>query len=117
MERSTQSTIELCEHKPRNSWIRPSCAMTSCQLFPDSKGPAGGSDFVGMIVAAMPDFRLEIEDIFGAGDRAAVRLRMTGTHSGPAFPRSSSHRQEALGKCGVYLSGSTWTHHRSLAND
>jgi predicted ester cyclase len=55
------------------------------QLFPDSKGAGGGSDFVAMIVAAMPDFRLEIEDIFGAGDRAAVRLRMTGTHTGQPF--------------------------------
>ena len=52
------------------------------QLFPDSQGTGGGSDFVGMIVAAMPDFRLHIEDIFGVGDRAAVRLRMTGTHTG-----------------------------------
>ena len=29
------------------------------QLFPDSKGTAGGSDLVGMILAAMPDFRLD----------------------------------------------------------
>ena len=52
------------------------------QLFPDSTGTSGGSDFVEMIIAAMPDFRLDIEDIFGTGDRAAVRLRMTGTHTG-----------------------------------
>jgi predicted ester cyclase len=51
-------------------------------LFPDSEGSRGGSDFVRMVVGAMPDLRLEIEDIFGAGDRAAVRLRMTGTHTG-----------------------------------
>jgi predicted ester cyclase len=52
------------------------------QLFPDSQGASGGSDFVGIIVAAMPDFRLHIEDVFAAGDRATVRLRMTGTHTG-----------------------------------
>jgi len=51
------------------------------QLFPDSTGTSGGSDFVEMIIAAMPDFRLDIEDIFSTGDRAAVRLRMTGTHT------------------------------------
>jgi C-1 hydroxylase len=55
------------------------------QLFPDSLGTTGGSDFVGMILAAMPDFRLEIQDIFGAGDRAAVRLLMTGTHTGQSL--------------------------------
>ena len=52
------------------------------QLFPDSLGTSGGSDFVEMVLAAMPDFRLDIEDIFGVGDRATVRLRMSGTHSG-----------------------------------
>ena len=55
------------------------------QLFPDSDGSEGGSDSVAMIVAAMPDFRLDIEDVFGAGDRAAVRLRMRGTHTGQAL--------------------------------
>jgi predicted ester cyclase len=52
------------------------------QLFPDSQGARGGFDFVGMMVAAMPDFRLHIEDIFTVSDRATVRLRMTGTHTG-----------------------------------
>jgi predicted ester cyclase len=52
------------------------------QLFPDSHGPTGGSDFLGMILDAMPDFRLEIEDIVCSEDRAALRLRMTGIHTG-----------------------------------
>jgi predicted ester cyclase len=52
------------------------------QLFPDSEGPTGGSDFLGMILDAMPDFRLEIEDIICSEDRAALRLRMTGIHTG-----------------------------------
>jgi predicted ester cyclase len=61
------------------------------QLFPDSEGTSGGADFVGMILAAMPDFRFDIEDIFGVGDRAAVRLRITGTHTGqPLLGRSAT---------------------------
>ena len=35
-----------------------------------------------LIKRAFPDLRAEIEDIFGAGDRVAVRLRMRGTHEG-----------------------------------
>lgn len=42
-------------------------------LFPDTKEATGGSDLVGMILAAMLNFRLTIADIFGAGDRAVVR--------------------------------------------
>jgi predicted ester cyclase len=35
-----------------------------------------------MVLAAMPDFRLEIEDIICSEDRAMLRLRMTGAHTG-----------------------------------
>ena len=73
------------------------------QLFPDSKGTSGGSDFVGMIVAAMPDFRLDIEDIFGAGDRAAVRLRMTGTHTGePLLGRPATGKELSANAVFIY---------------
>jgi C-1 hydroxylase len=55
------------------------------QLFPDSHGTGGGSDFVELILASMPDFRLDIQDMFGSGDRAAVRIQMTGTHTGTSL--------------------------------
>jgi predicted ester cyclase len=35
-----------------------------------------------MILASLPDFRLEIEDIIRSEDRAALRLGMTGFHTG-----------------------------------
>jgi predicted ester cyclase len=73
------------------------------QLFPDSTGTSGGSDFVEMIIAAMPDFRLDIEDILSTGDRAAVRLRMTGDPHRRALARLSADGQGALGKRGVDL--------------
>jgi len=49
-----------------------------------------------MFRGAFPDLHAEIEDIFGAGDRVAVRLRMRGTHTGdylgmPATGRSISY--------------------------
>jgi len=64
------------------------------ELFDDSRGPGGAADFVAMILVAMPDFRLDIEDIFGTADRAVVRLRMSGTHTGAALlgrPASGRH--------------------------
>jgi predicted ester cyclase len=73
------------------------------QLFPDSTGTSGGSDFVDMIIAAMPDFRLDIEDIFGIGDRAAVRLRMTGTHTGePLLGRPATGKQLTANAVFIY---------------
>ena len=35
-----------------------------------------------MMRHAFPDLRAHIEDIFGAEDKVAVRLRFRGTHSG-----------------------------------
>jgi predicted ester cyclase len=73
------------------------------QLFPDSQGAIDGSDFVGMILASMPDFRLDIKDIFGAGDRAAVRLQMTGTHTGqPLLGRAASGKRLSANAVFIY---------------
>ena len=35
--------------------------------------------------AAFPDIEETVEDIFGAGDRVALRLTMRGTHTGREF--------------------------------
>jgi predicted ester cyclase len=73
------------------------------QLFPDSEGSRGGSDFVGMILEAMPDFRLDVQDIFGAGDRATVRLRMSGTHTGyPLLGRPATGKKLSANALFIY---------------
>ena len=73
------------------------------QLFPDSQGTSRGSDFVGMIVAAIPDFRLDIQDIFSASDRAAVRLQMTGTHTGePLLGRPATGKRLSANAVFIY---------------
>lgn len=73
------------------------------QLFPDSKGARDGSDFVEMILAAMPDFRLDIKDIFGSSDRAAVRLRITGTHTGqPLLGRPATGKKLSANAVFIY---------------
>ena len=72
------------------------------QLFRDSHGPGGASDFVSMIISAMPDFRHGIEDIFGAGDRAVVRLHMSGTHTGAPLLGQPA-RGRALSASAVFI--------------
>jgi predicted ester cyclase len=47
-----------------------------------------------MIISARPDFRLDIEDIFGTSDRTVVRLRMSGTRTGaPLFGQPATGRR------------------------
>jgi predicted ester cyclase len=62
-------------------------------LFPDSHGQSGASDFLGMIIGAMPDFRIEIVEVFPSGDRVTALLRMHGTHTGgPLLGRPATGR-------------------------
>jgi steroid delta-isomerase-like uncharacterized protein len=42
---------------------------------------------------AFPDLNAEIEDIFGSGDRVAVRVRMRGTHEGDYLGIPATGRQ------------------------
>ena len=72
-------------------------------LFPDSHGRNSGADLVGTLVAAMPDFHLDIEDIFGYGDRVAVRLQITGTHTGePLLGRRATAQRLSTNAVFVY---------------
>jgi len=72
-------------------------------VFSDSHGLSGTSDFVSMIISAMPDFRLSIEDIFGTGDRAVARLRMSGTHTGaPLLGQPASGRALSVSAVFIY---------------
>ena len=71
-------------------------------LVSGSHGPEGASGFVTMITAAMPDFRPGIEDISSAGDRATVRLPMSGTAQ-RAAARPARNRPPPVSQRGVHL--------------
>lgn len=58
--------------------------------------------FHAQILEAVPDYRLEIEDVIADGDQAAVRWRMTGTHAGAPF--AGIEPKEAR----VEIPGLTW---------
>ena len=45
-------------------------------------GPDGIAPLLGYFKAAFPDMKIVIHEIFGAGERVAVRAEITGTHRG-----------------------------------
>ena len=60
-------------------------------LSPDSYGHVEGGEYCGpegfrkmrdFFLSALPDVRIEVEDIIADENRAAVRWRARGTHSG-----------------------------------
>jgi steroid delta-isomerase-like uncharacterized protein len=47
------------------------------------------------LIAAFPDFQMDVEDVIAGGDKAVARVRITGTHQGefmgiPATGKSAS---------------------------
>jgi steroid delta-isomerase-like uncharacterized protein len=45
-------------------------------------GRAGFEEFLKMLAGAFPDIQAQVEDVFSEGDKVAVRLTVTGTHTG-----------------------------------
>jgi predicted ester cyclase len=68
--------------------------------------PLRGRDIWRMGAQSMldgfPDLRIDIEDIFGAGDRVAVRLRFEGTHDGPFQGVEPTHRKVTFTSVEIY---------------
>ncbi|HUR80020.1 MAG TPA: ester cyclase [Thermoanaerobaculia bacterium] len=65
------------------------------------RGPKGFREMQSMFFSALSDVHIEIEDILSDGDRAAVRWRATGNHSGEGFGFAPSQR-------GIDVRGTTW---------
>jgi steroid delta-isomerase-like uncharacterized protein len=60
----------------------PGLIINLAELPEPLRGRATWRQGAELMKRAFPDFHAQIEDIFGAGDRVAVRLTMTGTHEG-----------------------------------
>lgn len=65
------------------------------------RGPEGFRQMQTVFRSALSNVHIEIEDILADGDRAAVRWRATGTHSGEGFGFAPSKR-------GIDVRGTTW---------
>lgn len=74
--------------------------------FPGAPEPTVGRDAwkqnATMFRAAFPDLRIEINDIFGSGDRAAVRLTFRGTHRGEFLGMPATGREVSFTSVELY---------------
>ncbi|MEV6843958.1 ester cyclase [Actinoplanes sp. NPDC051411] len=73
---------------------------------PGLPGPLHGREIWKSGAQAMregfPDLRIDVEDIFGAGDKVAVRLLFQGTHDGPFQGVPPTHRRVAFTSIEIY---------------
>jgi steroid delta-isomerase-like uncharacterized protein len=65
------------------------------------RGPDGFRQMYTMFLRAVPDIRIDIEEILGEGERAAVRWRARGTHTGEGFGFPPTGRP-------VDITGTSW---------
>lgn len=74
--------------------------------FPGALEPTIGRDAwtqnLTMFRTAFPDLRVEIDDIFGSGDRAALRLTFRGTHQGEFFGMPATGREVSFTSVELY---------------
>jgi steroid delta-isomerase-like uncharacterized protein len=69
-----------------------------------SKG-AGGTevtDFLGAMLQAMPDFRINVEDAFGVDDRVTARYRFSGTHERTLLGVAGTHQRIEFSGINIY---------------
>jgi steroid delta-isomerase-like uncharacterized protein len=65
------------------------------------RGPSGFREMQRSFLGALPDLQIEVEDILAEGNRAAVRWRARGTHTGDGLGLPPSQR-------GIDVRGTTW---------
>jgi len=70
--------------------------------WPGVRGERGVVDLVGSLQAALPDLQFEIDDIFGAGDRVALRFTMRGTHRAELLGRPATGRPITVSGINIY---------------
>jgi steroid delta-isomerase-like uncharacterized protein len=70
--------------------------------WPGVRGEGGVTDLIGMLRAALPDMQFEIDDIFGAGDRVAMRFTLRGTHRAELLGRPPTGRSITVSGINIY---------------
>jgi steroid delta-isomerase-like uncharacterized protein len=70
--------------------------------WPGVRGEGGVIDLIGLLRAALPDLQLEVDDIFGADDRVAMRFTLRGTHRAELLGRPPTGRWITVSGINLY---------------
>jgi steroid delta-isomerase-like uncharacterized protein len=69
---------------------------------PGIRGAIEVVNFVGEAQTAMPDVQFQIDDVFGAGDRVALRFTMRGTHRGELLGHPPTGKEVTMCCMNIY---------------
>lgn len=65
-------------------------------------GQDGIVDFLGMLRQALPDMRVELEDVFATEERVALRITIRGTHTGDFMGVAPTGRAVSFAAMNIY---------------
>jgi len=69
---------------------------------PPRRGTAAWRGNVRIMFTAFPDAQVHVDDIFASNNKVAVRVRITGTHSGPFLGKAPTGRAIAYDSIELY---------------
>ncbi len=72
------------------------------EIWTGVQGVSGVRDLIGLLRAAMPDMHFEIDDIFEAGERVAMRFTVRGTHGGELLGRPPTGARLTMAGINIY---------------
>jgi len=81
--------------------------VTADFAFRGATGPSGTGlgaflDYAHTVRRALPDLRVDLEEVYEQGDHVAARLVFRGTHSGPLLGVPATHRPVAYVGAGFF---------------
>ena len=65
-------------------------------------GPAAAQNTVRWLHGAFDDIRYEVDDVFGSGDRVALRVTLHGTHAREFMGRPGTGRSFSMGQTHIF---------------
>ncbi|MBV9597119.1 MAG: ester cyclase [Chloroflexi bacterium] len=81
-------------------------------------GPEGARRIIEWLRGAFPDLAYDVHDVFGAGDRVALRCTTSGTHIGEFRGFPATGRRFAMEAIHIYrLEGGRIAEHWAVRND
>ncbi len=72
------------------------------EAFEEIKGHESFADFLQLVLKALPDYRIQIEDIFAAEDRLAMRFTASGTHQGELLGYAPTGKTVKINQINLY---------------
>jgi steroid delta-isomerase-like uncharacterized protein len=72
------------------------------EAFDDVRGRESFADFLQLALKALPDYKIQIDDMFAVGDRLAMRFTASGMHQGELLGYAPTGKVVKISQINLY---------------